>query len=129
MNAKDYARLRERVAAVLYVRNRLAGEVRLLRLEAARLRAAGRVAEVNARRAERERAEGDLAAAERDASDALASLVAMHAALREHARARLRARAVELSITIAAEREAELDPLEARFRDLALGVPLGTRSR
>jgi len=89
-----YLRVREQVAAVLYVRNRLAGEVAQLR-RAARAHAA------------LARAEADLAIAERDADAARGHLLAAYAAAREEQRARLRERADAIVIALDAEREAE----------------------
>jgi hypothetical protein len=113
-----YARVRQSVAAALYVRNRMQGEVLSLQRETARLRATGAGAELAIRRDELARAERDLASARREASEAMAALLAVHADLRSSARARLRGRAGELAIQVAAEREASADPLEERFREL-----------
>ena len=117
--AAPYARARQSVAAALYVRNRVQGEVLSLQREMARLRATGAAAELAIRGEELARAERDLALARREASEAMAALLAVHADLRASARARLRGRAGELAIRAAAEREASADPLEERFRELA----------
>jgi hypothetical protein len=122
-----YARLRQSVAAALYVRNRMAGEVLALGAAVVRLRAhaasprasAGARAELTAREDDLRRAERDLAVAQEDAREAMASLHAAHAALRAEARQRLRGRATDLAIEVASEREAMADPLEDRFRELA----------
>ena len=89
------ARLRESAAGLLYVRNRLAGELAAL---------------VERRRApviEVERAERELREAQHDADEAVAALIEAHDARRARERERLRARALELSITAAAARELE----------------------
>jgi hypothetical protein len=122
MNDADplsYARVRQSVAAALYLRNRLNGDVTCLRAEVARRhdawsralrRGDGALAEALAHdrdlaSLELARAERDLDEARRDASEAKASFVALHAAVRARARDDLRARARELLITVAAERE------------------------
>ena len=114
-----YAGVRRSVAAALYVRNRVQGEVLSLQREIARLRVTGAQAEAAIREGELTRAERDLAAARIEASQAMAGLLAIHAELRASARARLRGRAGELAIQVAAEREVNGDPLEERFRELA----------
>ena len=114
-----YARVRQSVAAALYVRNRMQGEVLSLQRELARLRVAGAQAELAIRSDELARAERDLASARREASDAMAGLLSIHADLRTRARERLRGRAGELAIQVAAEREVNGDPLEEHFRELA----------
>ena len=95
------ARMRESAAGLLYVRNRLAGDLALLRSS-------------NAPAAEISRVARELEEAETDAQDALAALTAMYTSIRTRERERLRARAAELSVTSAALREVAEDPLLSR---------------
>ena len=115
----SYARVRQSVAAALYVQNRMQGEVLSLQRALTRLRVTGAQAELAIQSDELARAERDLASARREARDAMAGLLAIHADLRTRARERLRGRAGELAIQVAAEREVNGDPLEERFRELA----------
>jgi hypothetical protein len=99
----SYLRLKEQVAAVLYVRNRIKGEV--LQLGAAL--ASADAHEREARRAELARAAEDLAMAERDACAAREHLLAELTGLRAELRQRLRARASEIVTALEADREVE----------------------
>jgi hypothetical protein len=110
-------RVRQSAAGLLYVRNRLAGELAALRDAAAGLegaRASARVAEI-------ERVERELAEAQVDARQALAAVGAVHELLRVRERQQLRARAAQLSVTAEVARELSEDPLEAQFRALERG--------
>jgi hypothetical protein len=107
-------RVRQSAAGLLYVRNRLAGELTALRSDGPGLegaRTAGRFAEI-------ERVERELAEAQADARQALAALATVHEVLRVRERQQLRARAAQLSVTVEVTRELSEDPLEARFRAL-----------
>jgi hypothetical protein len=92
------ARMREAAAGLLYVRNRLAGDLAVLRAE-------------DASAAEVARVSHEYDEARNDAREALAALATLHASIRSHERERLRARAVELSVTAAALREMAEDAL------------------
>ena len=87
------ARLRESAAGLLYVRNRLAGELAAL-VE----RKAAPLVEID-------RAARELREAQRDAGEAVAALIDAHDARRTREREQLKARALELSIASAAARE------------------------
>ena len=114
-----YETAKQRAAGILYVRNRVAGELDALRAVAARLheeacRAVRRGDERAARAflAQKEErlarvacVEADLDVLRADAETAKAGLAAAFEATRAHERARLRARATEL--VIAGEVEAE----------------------
>jgi hypothetical protein len=104
-------RVRQSAAGLLYVRNRLAGELAALRADPA---ASGRAAEI-------ERVERELVEAQVDAREALAALGAAHEHVRIRERQQLRARAAQLSVTVEAAREVSEDPLEAQFRALERG--------
>ena len=101
-------RVRQSAAGLLYVRNRLAGELAALRADPA---ASGRAAEI-------ERVERELAEAQADARQALAALGAVHELVRVRERQQLRARAAQLSVAVEVARETAEDPLEARIRAL-----------
>ena len=107
-------RVRQSAAGLLYVRNRLAGELCALRANAARLEGASKPE----RLAEIHRVERELDEAQVDARQALAALVAVHESRRAGERQQLRTRAAQLSVTADVARELSEDPLEARFRAL-----------
>lgn len=113
-----YARVRERSARILYVRNRLAGEVNALRAQLALLRGGNTQAcilQTHLARAERE-----LDDVRKQAEDAKASLVAVLSSMRAMRRDRLHALAGDLATADAAESELDADSLDRRFH--ALGV-------
>jgi hypothetical protein len=120
-----YRQIQATVAGILYLRNRLAGEVAHVRAELAqRTVALSRAVrngdaradlerDVEVCRAEIERAERDLALAERDADAAKSCLLAAHEAMRDSARVGLRERIFELTLALRAESEAD-DALHSR---------------
>ena len=107
-------RVRQSAAGLLYVRNRLAGELSALRSEPAGLEGTC----TSERGAEIERVERELAEAQADARQALAALGAVHELVRVRERQQLRARAAQLSVAVEVARETAEDPLEARIRAL-----------
>jgi hypothetical protein len=113
-----HARVRERVAGILYVRNRLEGETLALRAQVAAAREGSALAAEF--RAQLARSERELADVRAQAEEAKASLVAVLGAMRAARRDRLHALAGDLATAESAERELESDAVDRRFNVLGL---------
>ena len=116
-----HARVRERVAGILYVRNRLEGETLSLRAQIVALDSG--LAPTSMLRTQLARAERELAEVRTQAEEGKASLVAVLGSIRAAQRDRLHALAGDLATAESAESELERDPIERRFEALAVGHP------